>query len=361
MDLKKILFEILVQAEDGKIKIGDEELYIGFNTTINGINIFKNDINNVELEIKDIDLFLVKLNEYLLIEKDLNRKTIKYITDEEKLRVLIAYLFVNATTEDFLNPEKYIERYIGFLTDDTLDNLEEEIDLDFLNTKLLIKNSDQSVLMETPKKIEFEIKRDELSFKLPEISYGIVEENNKKVCYIYSILNKEKEGNEEIEKLKKQVYRKLYKINSNVEETEEFKNYKEGKSVYYPENISDISVTAVTSLFIFLNLIKDKVDEIKVVPYLPLRYHSREIASLNATTEVEKINRETRNDNIQKNATEKLIRTFRRVEAHVEFLKLKSYPYELDEFLTFEITKEKLNRIENDFIINLENDLKKRL
>ena len=66
------------------------------------------------------------------------------------------------------------------------------------------------------------------------------------------------------EKFKKNIARKLYKLNKGISdiESQEFKDYKEGNSDYYPENITDVSVSSVLSLYVFINLIKDKVDKI---------------------------------------------------------------------------------------------------
>ena len=199
--------------------------------------------------------------------------------------------------------------------------------------------------METPNKIELTlISIDNSStFKLPEISYGIVEENGSKVCYVYSILNKETTNNLDKTKFQKNISRLLYKLNDNIfdNETNEFKDYKTNKSDYYPENISDVSVSSVLSLYIFISLLsKVGVNKIKGVPYLPIRYNARDIAAENIDDEKVKSELKKRNNNIQQNITNKFIRTFNRLSFHLTNFKVDTYPFEVDEFITCYILSE---------------------
>lgn len=119
------------------------------------------------------------------------------------------------------------------------------------------------------------------------------------MCYIYSILNKEnldKVSDEKLLKYKKKISRILYKLNKGISkiEAEEFKN---NNTDYYDENITDISVSSVLSLYIFINIIKEKADMIKGVPYLPLRYISRDNA-LDNITDDNRIRKDISNRNI---------------------------------------------------------------
>ena len=92
-----------------------------------------------------------------------------------------------------------------------------------------------------------------------------------------------------------------------------------------------------TTIF-FSILQKENITNIKVVPYLPIRYHSRVIAANNISDEIRKQELLERNDRIQENATNKLLRTIRRVDYHFgDSSKILSYPYEQDEFLTISL------------------------
>ncbi|MGM9834805.1 MAG: hypothetical protein ACI31M_03415 [Bacilli bacterium] len=370
MNIREIFFELIKEAKNGKVLIDKDNYYVGFNTNINDEIIEYNEHNTVELFISNLELFMDKMQEYISLELELKRKSINYIKNlRDYVKFLMMYLFVNATTEDFRNPVNYIEKYINYLRDNTLESFNEgkKYDLDglFIDNQLYIKNTQQSIMMETPFKIELSIINKDntnLTFILPEISYGISYEKGETVCYIYSILNKEninKVLDEDILSYKKNISRKLYKMNKGISdiESEEFNNFKNGNSDYYPENITDVSVSSVLSLFVFINLIKDKVDKIKGVPYLPIRYLSREYASYLALTEERRKELQTRNNNIQTNLTEKFIRTFRRVEQYIDDVSISSYPYEVDEFITCSISNKKMSALHNEVIdsVNIKN------
>lgn len=351
MDIKDIFLEIINEAKDGVILIDELDYNIGFNTRI-GEEEFFSSSNDLLLNIRNLDTIIDKLTKYISEEEKINRKSMKYIDSKRSYyKLLIMYLFVNASPGDYENFESQIDRYISFLSDDTLSKLNNGIA--FNNSKiledelLLVGNSKQSVLMETPNKLEVSIvnkKDNNLSFKLPEISYGICEENGKKVCYVYSILNKEKIDKKEEEtllKYKKRISRLLYKLNKNIEDLEEKIN---------DENITDVSVSSVLSLYIFLSLIKDKVDIVKGVPYLPNRYYSRDKVLELTETEEKRKKLEERNNNIQNNSTNKFIRTFRRVNKYIKNMSIDLYPYEVDGYITCSFNKSKEEKIENELL-----------
>ena len=354
--MKELFYEIMEEAKNGKIIIGDEIWPIGFNSVIydNGTTVSSNfSSNNLStLVIKNEEKFFSKLEEYVSNEISSNRKKLS-INYRDDLKLLLAYLFVNATTEDFLNPIYYIDRRIDYLSDDTFEDFDNSLSVplegDFIGCNLNIRNESQSIMMETPNKITISISNDEgLDFPLPSISYGIhTLENGEKCCYVYSILNpKLKEGTLEEEKFRKQISRKLYKVNKGVleQESSEYLEYREGKedNDYYPENISDISPSSLLSLTVFLTMLKDKeIEQVRGVPYLPLRYLSRSLAAQDVDDINKKESLNKRNNAIQTNITNKFIRTFRRASYHIEDMEVVSYPYEFDEFLHVELGKEK--------------------
>ena len=176
--------------------------------------------------------------------------------------------------------------------------------------------------------------KEEFEYRLPTISYGITNENDKKECYVYSILNpKEKKdmSDEEI-RFNKKINRLLYKVNGGVKEAEELDN-----GLFSYENISDVSPSAVVSLLVFLMLLKEKgITKIKAVPYLPLRYLSRDMMAKEKTGERRDELLE-RNLMIQKNVTDKFIRTFFRAAYHLDDSEVVLMPYEMDECLHFRI------------------------
>lgn len=358
MNIKDIFLEVLEEAKNGNITIDDLDYNISFNTSINNNSEYYNESNDILINIDNLDTFMNVLEEYIHTEESIGRKSIKYVNSKrDYYKTLILYLFINATTGDYYNFTSYVRRYINYLNDQSLNTFNEGINFHngktFEGELLHIKNKQQSALMETPNKLEISFMNEEdnsLEFKLPEISYGICEENGKKVCYIYSILNKEnldKVSDEKLLKYKKKISRILYKLNKGISkiETEEFKN---NNTDYYAENITDISVSSVLSLYIFINIIKEKADMIKGVPYLPLRYISRDNALDNITDDNRRKELEDRNENIQMNLTDKFIRTFRRVNIYLPFMSVDSYPYEYDEFITCSLSRINEEIIDNE-------------
>ena len=309
--MKEIFYEIINEANVGKILIDNDPFPIGFNTIIiedNQIK-FKNENENFPtLLIKNQNEFFLLLEEYIKIVINSNNKFPNFISDVQKNRIklIISYLFANATTEDFLNPTNLIKRNINFFNDNTFDFLNDTIKIDliniFKNSSLNIQNKKQSIFMETPNKISFSLidnNNNQLQYDLPEISYGIVENNGQKECYIYSIINpkdKAKQNDEQI-KYSKKIKRELYKINNGILDLEsiEYINYKNQNNEYYPENISDVSPSAVLSLTIFISLLeKENIKIIKAIPYLPVRYLSREIIAIeNNNKEIRKRNEQS--------------------------------------------------------------------
>ena len=342
--MKRIFYELIKEAYIGRVIIDNEEWNYSFNTIIMEDNkeIFRleNKDNNICLIIKNEDNFFKLLEEYINLELSINRKTLNIINEKDKIKFLIVNLFANGTTEDFINPENFIRRNIEFLKDNTFNYLDKglEVNVDNLlkDTYLEIKREQNSTMMETPNKMTFVLKNNEDKHELPSIYYGIVEENGIKKCYIYGIQASKKNENN---KFNKNINRLLYKINNGVEDVQEYYDYKNNKSDYYPEgNISDVTMSFVLSLNMFVTLLQsENIQEIKAVPYLPVRYNSRELAASRSERE----DLFERNKRIQNNLTNKFIRTFRRLEEQNKNIKVTMYPYELDEFLTIEIDNNK--------------------
>lgn len=345
MNIEEIFINLVNEAKDNYIKFTDVYLEkynldyevkypIAFNTMIDGQTIIANDhlplliINNS----KD---FYSLLNKYILMVKEKNIKIPSYIKEVDKF--IMAYLLVNATTEDFINPMAYIERRIAFLKDDKLAKYDNIIKLDFNNyfdnSLLEIKRDIQSIQMETPNKISFKLTKGEDYYNLADISYGI--DNN--TCYIYSIMNKQNKSNQSY--YAKKMNRYLFKLNEGIEDKEslEYKKYKAGVNNYYPENISDVTPSFVLAICTFLKMLeKENINKIKIASYLPIRYNSRLIAAENSN---DIINLKNRNDKIQENITNKFIRTFYRSSHHLKNLEINSLPYEIDEYLNIKLNK----------------------
>lgn len=373
--MKNIFYELIQEAAVGKVVIDGDDWPIAFNTKV-----YKNDEeisygredNLSTLIIKNEDSFFELLTEYVMLELNLNRKTMSFYQDKQNnhVKMILAYLFVNATTEDFLHPENLIRRNISFIKDQTFSDLNDGITFpingQFLDSEIEVKNVTHSLSMETPYKLDISLTKHDgetkLTYPLPSIAYGI--ENNVGggvTCYIYSIMNpkRKKELTEQEIQYEKKINRFLYKLNEGVreQESQEYHEYKEGISDYYPENISDVTPSFVLSLIIFITLLQKKgIQNIKVVPYLPVRYLSRKIAAEEITNAEKRESFLNRNNDIQYNATNKFIRTFIRASFHMKDLEVISYPYELDEFLNINL-KEKEHNIYNEILNDIVNGI----
>ena len=358
--MKEIFYELMEEASNGEVIIDGDSWPIGFNTVIyeNGklARSFYNERNISCLTIKNEELFFKKLEEYIDVELSKNRKCLSFVhdSDRNKKKFLMTYLMVNATTEDFLNPVKYIDRTISFLQDETLSSYNEEDLILFQGVFdgcfFKIKNNSQGVMMETPNRMDFSIVKyngdRELEYKLPSISYGFAPSVvGNKDCYIYSILNpkKKKYMTEEEIKFDKKISRLLYKVNSGVEIDENDNEL---------TDITQVSPSAVLSLVSFLTLIKNEdINEVRGVPYLPLRYLSRDIAADLKEGEEREVLIE-RNNAIQSNVTDKFTRTFFRACYHLGEDNLMLVPYALDEFLHFKFNDvKKTNNVLLDEVV----------
>ena len=184
--VEKILNEIIKEAKNGQVIIDNETWPIAFNTVIfegNTEKILWDEKNNIILRIKDKKRVVELLEEYIDLEIQKNRKSIAFINDKERNRIkwLISYLFVNATTEDFLIPERLISRYIAFLKDKTFNTLENGIEIRlnelFENRLLRVIKKTNSTSMETPYRIDVSIVEkegdNEVTYNLQSVYYGI--------------------------------------------------------------------------------------------------------------------------------------------------------------------------------------------
>jgi len=358
INITKLIDEVLLELEKGKVE-ADIFLYMKVNIEDSNEFIPKLNLNNKEL-------LYSKIIEYVYKFKDSKRFL---NSDEQELYIkrIIALLFVDMSVNDFNEPIAYVQRKIDFINNKN-----------FLEDKAILSNYFEGKIIfetnpygkETPYSFDPTIVDDNNSYVLPTISYGISND----VCYIYAI----QDYNEHVKtKHHDKIKRKLYKINSGVYDNEslEYKEYKEGKSEYYPENISDVPPSFVLSLTLFLNEIYKKgITKVKVIPYLPIRYNNeikviakkviKEGKKQNLTEEEKrKMFLELVNDyrHIQSNITEKFIRCFYRMNHHFENVAITSLPMELDDSLHISLSsfENSNNEILNDIIKESNKNLSK--
>jgi len=356
--------EIVNEAKTGEIKIKiSDELFtfnVGFNSCIEGVLESGNFGDSMPILMINNKEQIVNFLEQYFNECDRHPNIYSNCTLEERIKIYLTLIWSNATYEDFANPTVFIKRRIEFyhnkmLSYENMDYAQSVRVLD--DSTIKIRDSLQDIRQETPYLFGVAIEKNGDIFELPQISYGI--QNGE--CYIYAI---QREKLSELNSYGKKINRKLYKINSGVfdAETEEYKDYKEGLDDYHPENISEVSPSAILALTIFLNMLnRSGIEKIKVVSLLPVRYNSKELAFSKkyesklkrqdlTDMELRKLLLEYKKEmlRIQQNLTEKLIRNFRRLEFHFDNCTITSYPMEFDEYLHMNVREFQISN--NDFI-----------
>lgn len=359
IEVEEIFFnQILPNLKNGSIEIPI------YNTNSNGdiftFNVLVDAYDETSpyyLCIQDKEKLVNSLYEYMKImlsnDSSINKQNIY-----DKIKYYLTLLWVNATYEDLRNPVRFIQKYIDFnnnpLFEDEFTYASNIESLNDADIDVIIKREPAN--METPYSFNAQINLfdddKENSYYLPSICYGISGD----ICYIYSIQNSGMfASNPEFEK---KIKRLLYKMNENVSshESEDFKEYKrlekQGNNMedeFYPENISDVSVSAILALTVFMDSLNDMgIKNIKVVPFLPIRYKNKEDAyekkyqlklkqlKVDEIKEL-KQNLEEKRLLIQSNLTNKFIRDFMRLKHHFNGVGILSYPMEVDEYLSINI------------------------
>ena len=357
--IEEIFFnQILPNLKNGSIEIPI------YNTNSNGdiftFNVLVDAYDETSpyyLCIQDKEKLVNSLYEYMQImlsnDSSINKQNIY-----DKIKYYLTLLWVNATYEDLRNPVRFIQKYIDFNNNPLFEdeftyasNIEALNDADI---DVIIKREPAN--METPYSFNAQINLfdngKENNYYLPSICYGVSGD----ICYIYSIQNSGMfTSNHGFEK---KIKRLLYKMNENVSshESEDFKEYKRlekqrnnMEDEFYPENISDVSVSAILALTVFMDSLNDmNIKNIKVVPFLPIRYKNRKseyekkyqlkLKQLKVDEIKElKQNLEEKRLLIQSNLTNKFIRDFMRLKHHFNGIDILSYPMEIDEYLSINI------------------------
>lgn len=367
----KIFYEDIIPAasKKGVIEIDGIRYNIHFNSIV-GNKEYINDDSVPCLIIRNINDFNNSLIEYTKKEYEIINNPIFYnaldvmcgYKELDKIKYILSTVFSNAREEDFKNPVDFLKLRTKFIENNQLllqyNEFQKVTEID--NKDIEISFNLQLPSLETPYVFKSRIKyldEDEIKYyDLPNISYGIAD--NK--IYIYAIQKKKSANKED-----KKINRFLYKINKGVEDNQEYYDYKElesqGIDSIYPENITDVTHNSVLSLTILLGILKkESITDIVIIDYLPLRYLSKKesnITKMNLLKAIysddeikEKLEfQESIQDRNQNNMTNKFIRTFNRVNYHLNNLDIISFPGEVDNSMHLRLND---NIVESDNIIN---------
>lgn len=292
---------------------------------------------------KDIELFFRRTNYsgFPVYEKD----------------NLFKQIWLRMTPEDFNNPEDFLRKQALMIKDETFYKFDDETylgNLSFLDNNIICaKNGIARTWDENFREFQFIIYdkkhyyNNELfirpHYTLPVIRYGIYEKDNKKICSIGSIQNKNYEEDEE-KKLKRQINKKKYKINKEINDDE----------------LLAVEPNSILSLSLFINLLhQEGIIDIEIPGMYVLDYEYHEKRNKIILKEFEKKwndkKRKERNpevyqqdlkylnknygkqDLISEIKTERFIRIFQRILHHFPNGKINSYPGEIDNLLHINI------------------------
>lgn len=337
--------EIIKEAALGKIDCGFL-IPICFDTKI---------LKNNELERKtNAKYFYNVMSPTLIIknEEKLNQSMINYINLAKKFysqdvrlldspnpeKYILSSCLVNALPGDFNDISNLFERYSNFIMDSSLNDFFKTQNIgysDILKSSINVTLQKQSIVEETPYAFRMElISDDNQKYILPDVRFGISDGK----CYIYAIQNMDKDCKN------KSIERRMRKVGEGFDEKNSSKD-----PILEPENLYSVGPWDLISLAIAIPLIKNYSDVNEfVAPYfLVNRWNAVEISYQLLT---EKYNKDLNNpiiqkrlekiknhDIIQRNVTDKFIRSFRRMEYHFDNIEVDSFPLEMDSTLHFKV------------------------
>lgn len=367
MILKIFYEEILPFASKrGVIEIDGISYNIHFNSIVENKE-YRTDSHVPLLTINNVLEFNKVLIEYVMKEYEILKNPIFYdklvdmcgYQESDQIKYIMTIVFYNAREEDFKNPISFLKTRIDFIENNYLNSKYNEFNtvINLGDKEIEVASSLQLPSLETPYVFKSRIKYIENDkakyYDLPNISYGI--SNN--TAYIYAI-QRSKMANDS-----KKINRFLYKVNKDLVDSDEFYEYMNNKDedIFYPENITDVTHNSVLALSIFLGILKrENITQIIAVDYLPLRYQSKQEANIRKVNLLKVIYNEQEIENKisdfndiqninQNNMTNKFIRTFNRVNYHLNNLNILAFPGEIDNSMHIKIND---NRIENHHLIN---------
>ena len=337
--------EIIKEAASGRVE-ADRYLNVKFNTQLLGDELIYNDDFSPMLIIKNQQVFDEYLKKYVDSAYAFYDKNFyEDITKAEK--TLMTTVWNNANASDFANPLEFLKRSTDFINDHTLEEYKDGIDLGYsaiLNSNIEAKINKNRVLCETPYSLNVTLSDHNdpsLRYELPLVTYGVSE--NK--AYIYSIKGKNKY---ERERERANNSDEVNAYQDKIEQTMRIavkQNFKEPASsrddITHPEHMSGIMPWHLLAANITLGVLKKhNIDEVLVSDYqLLIRWNGKELANKlkaeNADYDFDALHE--RHEADARNTTDKLLRTFRRLDYHYDSLNVSAYPQEIDNFMHIDI------------------------
>lgn len=288
------------------------------------------------LMIRDKEYFDELLMEYVDLAKefygvdsfDKDVVAIKWDEDEKARgieKTCMILLWANATIEDFNDPISFLKKRINFIRYDFVDKrilgysevMKADIEVEILKDKITNEGPYQFIVRL--------INENQSVVELPSIKFGI--DGNK--LYIYAIQSSKNNGDSEFMKW---VNRRLYKVGIGYD-----------SSLDGDESLRDITASFLYVLSVGIGYFSSiGINNIVVPSILIERWNNKKIAN-KRKFERRRINqeefdeREEKQDYLQSNLTNKLIRTFLRLGCHFNNIAVDSFPFEVDSSLRMSI------------------------
>ena len=343
MDVVKMFYErIIPEAMSGRINVYD--FYnVAFSTSIYEDNKYyecqvKNDEMFIPtLMIKNKEEFNRLLSEYVDLAMDFydddnfNDNIIDYKSYDDKYMIckekaILAFLFANATVEDFNDPINFLRKRINFINN----HRDRHISLGYcesLDCNLEVNTLKDIINNEGTSQFVITASDGESKYVFPRVKYGISDDT----VYIYAIQKRRRNMDNPLEK---KLNRKLYKVGEGFINPGTEENPKDVTASFL------VSLNMTISYFNQLGYTKIVVPSILIERWNEKRFISALKHEARIIDDDEKQRFEAEQEFIQSNLTNKLIRTFLRLACHYNNLSIVAFPYEEDSALHVEVNND---------------------
>lgn len=352
--IEKILDEIIEEARTGEINC-EFLIPICFNAKVLDDGTLKETTIKEEINGCMIPTLIIKNKEKVIksIKDYLDEATKFYVRDYHlddtlrKEKFIISSLLSNMLITDFTDFDQLFKRHHQFIKNDYFKDYVEPKIIGYsptLKADISVQVKRQSIKEETPYAFAICIEKEledgnKITYPLPLVRFGIA--NNK--AYIYAV----QEENNNIVKDKK-IERILRKTGEGFDEKNEPRD-----PILYPENIYSVSPWALVALTISISLLEKEasIREIEAPSFLINRWNAPKISNKiwkdkyqkfvsneKAKEILEKKRAEIeKEDERQRNISDKFIRNFLRLQNHFEHLEIDEYQFEKDASLHFHL------------------------
>ncbi len=350
--------EIIPEAQNGCINIDDWQYHCHFTTEIGPISKPSEyaalHIHNQKKFEHLLCTYALCMMNYLETNPEFSDNDAIYFFYSDKTlnkkltyKAICTFLWANATFDDFLEPENYLQNRIAFFKDPLYNSYKEgKTLLENLETitpifqkvqplSLKIKISKQNPVAENLYALETYLEGLNETYILPKIYYGI----NNEICYIGNIQKKKQKR----KKFHKDIERILYKFDHKIPE-----GYK---------NIEPNILLALVCFFLILR--KENISTVIYNAYYPLRNELKAYL-----VKKEKLS-EQEYYRIFQNITLRNFEAINRLQYQFDGIKIQSYPFDITTSMKINLSS-MISKLDDNLLnqivtsINFEENLKRK-